>query len=53
MFQFAIQGAASTQFQGEERQPLVLADLMDLDDVGMLQPGDGLPPRSSSMPPAG
>ena len=36
------QAAAGAVFQGEERQAVVLADLVDLDDVGMLQAGDGL-----------
>src|SRR5947207_1000147 len=30
------------QFQGKERQTVRLADLVDLKDIGMAEPGDGL-----------
>jgi hypothetical protein len=40
--QFLGQGAALDELQGEERQPQVLADLVDRNDVGMSQPGHQL-----------
>src|SRR5262249_28832755 len=40
--EFLVQAAAGAVFQGEEGQALVLADLVDLDDVRVLQPSDGL-----------
>ena len=39
---FFVQAAAGAELQREERQAVVLADLVDLHDVGMLQAGDGL-----------
>ena len=36
------QAAAVDELQREERQALVLADLVDLHDVRVLQPGDRL-----------
>ena len=39
---FPVQAAAGAELQREERLALVLADLVDLDDVGVLQAGDGL-----------
>ncbi len=35
------QAASVAVFQGEERQPVLLTDLEHLDDVGVLQAGDG------------
>ena len=40
--QLAGQAAAVADTPGEERQAVVLADLVDLHDIGMLQRGDGL-----------
>ena len=37
-----LEAAAGQVFQLEERQPVRLADVIDLDDAGMLEPGDGL-----------
>ncbi len=37
-----VQAAAVDELQREERPAVVLADLVDLHDVGVLQPGDGL-----------
>ena len=39
---FCVQAAAVAELQREERQAVVLADLVDLHDVRVLQPGDGL-----------
>jgi hypothetical protein len=39
--QFRLQGTALEQLQRQERLALVLADLENLDDVGMLEPGIG------------
>ncbi len=36
------QAAAAAEFQREERPALVFADAVDLDDVGVVQAGDGL-----------
>ena len=36
-----VERAAVHEFEREVRQPVVLADLVDLDDVRVLQPGDG------------
>ena len=35
-------GSLLQQFQGEEQKPLVFADVVDVDDVGMVQAGDHL-----------
>ena len=40
--QLAVEAAAGAKLQGEEGRALVLADLVDLHDVGVLQAGDGL-----------
>jgi hypothetical protein len=40
--QLPVQRAARAQFQREEGPTVVFADLVDLHDVGMGQPGDGL-----------
>ncbi len=37
-----VQAAAGTELQGEEGPAVVLADLVDLDDVRVLEAGDGL-----------
>ncbi len=37
-----VERAAGAVFQGEERRAVVFADLVDLDDIGVGQPGDGL-----------
>ncbi len=36
-----VQRAARAELQAYERQPFVLADLVDLDDISVLQAGDG------------
>ena len=50
-----IQTAAGAVLQREERHAVVFADIIDLDDVRMLQPGDGLASvwkRPARRPPA-
>ena len=39
--EFPVQAAARAVLEGEERNPAVLADLVDLDHVGVAEPGDG------------
>ena len=39
--QFAVEAAAGAELQGEEGLALVFADLVDLYDVRVMQPGDG------------
>ena len=40
--ELAVEAAAVDEFQREERQPVLFADFVDLDDVRMLEPGDRL-----------
>jgi hypothetical protein len=49
------QGPAGDEFKSEERLPVVLADLVNLDDVGMLQAGDRfrLGAKSGDLPCSG
>ena len=45
-----VQAAAVAELQREDGHAVVLADLVDLDDVGMLQAGDGLRLGAGSGP---
>jgi hypothetical protein len=44
------QAAAGTELEREERQAVVLADLVDLHDVGVVQAGDGLGLGAEAVP---